>query len=74
MRVVALLFAVACLAGCGLKGPLYIPTPAQQRESAEREERLKERQQREREEELDAQQTQQDRAKDVSPQAPPPTQ
>jgi len=44
MRVIVLsLVMLGCLAGCGLKGPLYIPTPAQERESAERERRLQER-------------------------------
>jgi predicted small lipoprotein YifL len=38
------------LHGCGLKGPLYLPTPEQEREMAEREQRLREREQRELEE------------------------
>ena len=40
MRVVVLLLALICLAGCGLKGPLYLPTPQQEREMAEREKHL----------------------------------
>ena len=42
----SLLFALAfaaLLQGCGLRGPLYIPTPDQEREMAERKQRLEER-------------------------------
>jgi len=48
VRTTALLLAVACLAGCGLKGPLYIPTEEQRQQLAERERLLKEREERER--------------------------
>jgi predicted small lipoprotein YifL len=37
-----------CLPGCGLKGPLYLPTAEERRELAEREQALKEREARER--------------------------
>jgi predicted small lipoprotein YifL len=51
MRPAPLVLLLGCiLYGCGLKGPLYIPTPEQRRETAERERVLKEREQREREE------------------------
>jgi predicted small lipoprotein YifL len=41
------MLALACSAGCGLKGPLYLPTAEQQRETAEREAALAERERRE---------------------------
>jgi predicted small lipoprotein YifL len=41
------LLALATNAGCGLKGPLYLPTAEQQRETAEREAALAERERRE---------------------------
>jgi predicted small lipoprotein YifL len=44
MRPLALLLlASALLTGCGLKGPLYLPTPAQKQEMAERKKLLEER-------------------------------
>jgi predicted small lipoprotein YifL len=50
MRLALLaLAAVPLLYGCGLKGPLYIPTPEQERQMAERERALEERERRERE-------------------------
>jgi predicted small lipoprotein YifL len=45
--VVVVLLASVLLSGCGLKGPLYLPTPQQEREMAERKKRLEEREQRE---------------------------
>ena len=59
MRAAVLLLALIGLGGCGIKGPLYIPTPQQQREMAEREKRLQERTQREKEQEQAQQQAQQ---------------
>jgi predicted small lipoprotein YifL len=51
MRPLALLLlASTLLPGCGLKGPLYLPTPAQQREMAERKKLLEERTEREKQE------------------------
>jgi predicted small lipoprotein YifL len=51
MRPLALLLlASALLPGCGLKGPLYLPTPAQQKEMAERQKLLEERTAREKQE------------------------
>ena len=47
-RRAALFLALASLAGCGLKGPLYIPTAEQREELAERERLLREREERER--------------------------
>jgi predicted small lipoprotein YifL len=47
-RSAALLLALACVTGCGLKGPLYIPTEEQRQQMAERERLLKEREERER--------------------------
>ena len=35
---------------CGLKGPLYLPTPAEKREMAERQKQLEERSEREKKE------------------------
>jgi predicted small lipoprotein YifL len=49
--LVLLLLASALLSGCGLKGPLYLPTPAQKQEMAERKKLLEERTEREKEEE-----------------------
>jgi predicted small lipoprotein YifL len=48
VRRVALFVALASLAGCGLKGPLYIPTAKQREELAERKRLLREREERER--------------------------
>jgi predicted small lipoprotein YifL len=45
---ILLLIAQACGAGCGLKGPLYLPTAEEEREMAERERALEERERRER--------------------------
>jgi predicted small lipoprotein YifL len=45
--LVVLLLASALLQGCGLKGPLYIPTAAELREMADRKKRLEEREARE---------------------------
>ena len=45
--LLVLLLASALLQGCGLKGPLYIPTAAEQREMADRKKRLQEREARE---------------------------
>jgi predicted small lipoprotein YifL len=41
------LLASILLEGCGLKGPLYVPTAAEQREMAERKKQLEEREARE---------------------------
>jgi predicted small lipoprotein YifL len=46
--LVCLLLVSALLQGCGLKGPLYLPTAAEEREMAERKKRLEERTQKER--------------------------
>ena len=45
--VLVLLLAQVCSAGCGLKGPLYIPTAEQEREIAARKRALEERERRE---------------------------
>ena len=45
--LLVLLLAFVMLQGCGLKGPLYVPTLAEQREMAERKKRLEERQEKE---------------------------
>lgn len=45
--LLVLLLASALLQGCGLKGPLYIPSAAEQREMADRKKRLEEREARE---------------------------
>jgi predicted small lipoprotein YifL len=48
MRHLAFLIAVVLLAqGCGIKGPLYIPTPEQKRKAQERTERREAARQRE---------------------------
>ena len=41
--LLVVLIAAALLQGCGLRGPLYLPTPQQEREMAERQRRLEER-------------------------------
>jgi len=41
--LLVVLIAVALLQACGLRGPLYLPTPQQEREMAERQRRLEER-------------------------------
>ena len=46
--LIAGLLALACTGGCGLKGPLYLPTAEQQRETAKREAALAERERTER--------------------------
>ena len=61
--LLALVFGFV-LCGCGAKGPLYIPTPEQLAEDAERKQKLKEREEREQEEAR--------RAPPQGPQAPPP--
>jgi predicted small lipoprotein YifL len=43
MRAVCLAMLVLLLQGCGLKGPLYLPTEDQKRATAERERLLRER-------------------------------
>jgi predicted small lipoprotein YifL len=44
MRSLLLALALAALLpGCGLRGPLYLPTPDEEREMAERKQRLEER-------------------------------
>jgi len=48
VRSFAWVLAFATLAGCGMKGPLYIPTQEQRRETAERERLLHEREERRR--------------------------
>jgi predicted small lipoprotein YifL len=45
--LLVLLLASALLQGCGLKGPLYSPSAAEQREMADRKKRLEEREARE---------------------------
>ena len=52
--VILLLIAQACASGCGLKGPLFIPTAEEERELAERKRALEERERREREEQPDS--------------------
>jgi predicted small lipoprotein YifL len=45
MRSLLLVLAFAALVqGCGLRGPLYLPTPEEEREQAARKARLEERQ------------------------------
>lgn len=56
-----LLLATVLLSGCGLKGPLYLPTAAETREMEERRKLLEERRQREK---LEQQ-------KQAAPSAPP---
>jgi predicted small lipoprotein YifL len=46
--VIFVLLAQACASGCGLKGPLFIPTAEEERELAERKRALEERERRER--------------------------
>jgi predicted small lipoprotein YifL len=46
--LVWLLLVSALLQGCGLKGPLYLPTAAEEREMAEHKQRLEERNEKER--------------------------
>jgi predicted small lipoprotein YifL len=54
-RLVVLMLASALLSACGLKGPLYLPTPQQEREMAERKKRLEEREQREKQQQQTSQ-------------------
>jgi predicted small lipoprotein YifL len=44
------LLCAVLVQACGLKGPLYLPTPAEKREMAEREKQLEERSEREKKE------------------------
>jgi len=48
--LLVLLLASVLLPGCGLKGPLYIPTADETREMAERKKLLEQRRQREKQE------------------------
>jgi len=41
--LISWLLCAVLVQGCGLKGPLYLPTPAEKREMAERQKRLEER-------------------------------
>jgi predicted small lipoprotein YifL len=74
-RLVVVMLASALLPACGLKGPLYLPTPQQEREIAERKKRLEEREQREKQQQQTSQ-TQQSgpTAPSQPPQQPPPQQ
>jgi len=54
-RLVVVMLASALLPACGLKGPLYLPTPQQEREMAERKKRLEEREQREKQQQQTSQ-------------------
>jgi predicted small lipoprotein YifL len=69
-RLVVVMLASALLPACGLKGPLYLPTPQQEREMAERKKRLEEREEREKQQQQ-ASQTQQPAQQ---PKQPPPPQ
>ena len=61
MRSLSLVLALALLLqGCGLRGPLYLPTAEQEREQAERKRRLEEREHG----------TQQGKATEPAPQTP----
>ena len=71
MRTVVLLLALTSLVGCGIKGPLYIPTPQQQREMDEREKRLEERTQREKQQQQAQQQQQTQQRPQSGPQPAP---
>jgi predicted small lipoprotein YifL len=66
-RLVVVMLASALLPACGLKGPLYLPTPQQEREIAERKKRLEEREERERQQ----QQTSQTQQPAQQPKQPP---
>lgn len=50
--LLVLLLASVLLPGCGLKGPLYIPTADETREMEERKKLLEQRRQREKQEQL----------------------
>jgi predicted small lipoprotein YifL len=69
-RLVVVMLASALLPACGLKGPLYLPTPQQEREIAERKKRLEEREERERQQQQTSQ-TQQPAQQPNQPQPPP---
>jgi predicted small lipoprotein YifL len=68
-RLVVVMLASALLPACGLKGPLYLPTPQQEREIAERKKRLEEREEREKQQQQ-ASQTQQPAQQPKPPQPP----
>ena len=68
-RLVVVMLASALLPACGLKGPLYLPTPQQEREIAERKKRLEEREERERQQQQTSQ-TQQPAQQPKQPQPP----
>jgi predicted small lipoprotein YifL len=68
-RLVVVMLASALLPACGLKGPLYLPTPQQEREIAERKKRLEEREEREKQQQQ-ASQTQQPAQQSKQPQPP----
>jgi predicted small lipoprotein YifL len=57
--LLVVLLASALLQGCGLKGPLYLATPEEEREMAERKEQLEQRRQREKQERQQAEQARQ---------------
>lgn len=65
--LLVLLLASVLLPGCGLKGPLYIPTAAETREMEERKKLLEQRRQRERQE-----QQKQNQEQEQQKQAPQP--
>jgi predicted small lipoprotein YifL len=48
--LISWLLCAVLVQGCGLKGPLYLPTPAEKREMAERQKQLEERSEREKKE------------------------
>jgi predicted small lipoprotein YifL len=68
-RLVVVMLASALLPSCGLKGPLYLPTPQQEREIAERKKRLEEREERERQQQQTSQ-TQQPAQQPKQPEPP----
>jgi len=72
-RLVVVMLASALLPACGLKGPLYLPTPQQEREIAERKKRLEEREQREKQQQQTSQ-TQPPGQQKEPPQSQPPQQ
>jgi predicted small lipoprotein YifL len=72
-RLVVVMLASALLPACGLKGPLYLPTPQQEREMAERKKRLEEREQREKQQQQTSQ-TQPPGQQKEPPQSQPPQQ
>ena len=72
-RLVVVMLASALLPACGLKGALYLPTPQQEREMAERKKRLEEREQREKQQQQTSQ-TQPPGQQTEPPQSQPPQQ